>query len=135
MEEKSIKLPLYLYDEKCTLCNRFKMALDRLIGSKVTAVSVYDEEIYRKFPKLNKEECFSEIHLITEEKEILKGEQAMEYLIRMAPGVSKFSWLMESDMGQKAVSYFHDMTSKYRKELKKYCPDCTKNRRHRRPQA
>ena len=119
------KLPILLYDEKCPLCVRFKQSLRRLEdGDKVNFVSIYNDEIYEHY-KLSKEECFEEIHFIKEDKTIIRGEAVIKHIISLYPLASKFSWLLESNMGQKAVHYFHSMTNKMRKDLKRKCPSCT----------
>ena len=124
MEELK-KLPILLYDEKCPLCVRFKESLKRLDGAEdINFVSIYNKEIYTLY-ELSEEECHEQVHFIKENKSILKGEQVIKHLITLYPLVSKFSWLLESNMGQKAVSYFHSMTNKMRKDIKRKCPSCT----------
>jgi predicted DCC family thiol-disulfide oxidoreductase YuxK len=126
MEEKR-QPPILLFDSECHLCVRFKDSLSMVEGAeKITAVSIHDEKIYEEFPALNKEKCQEKVHYITSDSTILVGEEAIEHLIKLYPIVNKFSWLIESNMGRKAVDYFHSMTNKYRKTLIKKCPTCTK---------
>lgn len=126
MEEK-LSAPIILFDSECPLCVRFKDSLKMIEGTeKITPVSIYDEQVYIDFPLLNKEKCESKVHYISSEGHILAGEEALEHLIKLFPIVNKFSWLIESNMGKKAVNYFHNMTNKYRKTLIKKCGTCTK---------
>lgn len=126
MEEKR-QPPILLFDSECSLCVRFKDSLSMVEGAeKITAISIHDEDIYKEYPELNKEKCQEKVHYITSDSTILVGEEAIEHLIKLYPIVNKFSWLIESNMGRKAVDYFHSMTNKYRKTLIKKCPTCTK---------
>lgn len=131
------QLPLLLIDSECSLCVRFEQALKRAVGDKVHTISLYEESLYMHFSELNKDMCLEEIHLITETEAILKGPEAIEYLIGQFPVVKSFSWLIENDMGKKAVDYFYKMTNKYREKLKNFCPECTKDskKKHFRPDA
>ena len=127
MEEKNYKLPILIYDGECSLCCRFKDSLKNLHGTEgILAVSIYDEKIYEAFPDLDKEACEQVVHYITKDNVILSGAEAIEHLIKLFPLVNKFSWLIETDMGKKAVNYFHNMTNKYRQVLKRKCATCTK---------
>lgn len=132
MKQSHYKLPVLIYDEDCPLCVRFMQALERLPGTEaITKIPLQDENLYLHFTEITQDECFEEMHYIDEDGKILKGNQVPEVLIGKFPAVKKFSWLIESQVGQKAIDYFHLMASKYRKHLKKDCPDCKKNRRRR----
>lgn len=127
-QEKN-KLPILVYDHECVLCTRFKQALERLPGSsKLSAVSAHDEDLYTQFPILNREECLQTVHVLDAEGNVRKGADAMAWIIEQFPGATKFTWLLESGMGKKAVEYFHEMASHYRaKSLQKSCPKCNKS--------
>ncbi len=128
MEETSLALPLIIYDSHCSLCKRFTQALQRLPGtSHIHKTSIHNNKLYEEFPQLSKEQCHQVIHLILEDKKVLKGAEAIEYLIEQFPGVSRFSWLIESRMGKKVVSYFHQVTNNARRSLIKRCPACKNN--------
>lgn len=124
MEEKQ-KLPALLFDEECPLCVRFKDSLVRASGfENINMVPVQNEEIYQQYPILNKELCLEVVHLLLDENNVLTGHQVIEYLVKLNPTVQKFSWLIESNMGQKAIEYFHHMTDHYRKLAKQRCQTC-----------
>lgn len=131
MEESNLinqKLPVLFYDDQCTLCLRFKMALDRLPGTdSISKMSIHDDEVYRIFPNLKKDECEKVVHLIDEKNTVLKGPEVITYLLEKFPGVEKFAWLLESNMGQKAIQFFNKIVENYREELQNDCPGCNKN--------
>ena len=107
------------------------MALERIPGTAhITKVSIHEAEIFEHFPQLKIEDCHQLLHLIDEKGTILVGEKAVSYLISQFPGVKKFAWLLESNMGEKTVNFFYEMSEKYRKTLLKRCPGC-KNKRIR----
>ncbi len=126
MEEK-YQVPILIFDDECPLCIRFKDSLARLEGAKkITFISVNDEKLYHDFKDLNKDECKEVVHYISSDSKILKGEEVIAHLAKLYPLVHKFSWLIESDMGKKATSYFHKTTNAYRKMLKRKCASCMK---------
>jgi predicted DCC family thiol-disulfide oxidoreductase YuxK len=121
--------PVIIFDQECPLCVRFKQSLlflDR--GNKFDFVPLQDETIYIKYPILNREECEKDIHILVNEDKFYKGKEALEYLIENYPKVKSFSWLIESESGQKALNFFHDKVSDLRKHLKN-CPRCPKVKR------
>lgn len=126
--EENYQLPILIYDDECPLCKRFKDSLERLEGAKsISFVSVHNDELYKQQPHLNKEDCLQVVHYITSDAKTLKGEEVVTHLAKLYPLVNKFSWLIESNMGQKATSYFHNTTNAYRKLLKRKCPSCMKH--------
>lgn len=133
MKQSHYKLPVLIYDEDCPLCVRFMQTLEKLPGTeRITKIPLQDENLYFHFTEITQDQCFEEIHYIDESGNILKGNQVHEALIGMFPAVKKFSWLIESQMGQKAIDYFHHMASNYRKKLKKECSGCNKKHRIKR---
>lgn len=125
MSEKLPDLPLLIYDSECTLCVRFTQALKRLPGtSDINTVSIHEEKIYEEYPALKKEECHQVVHLILQDGKIIAGPEVLEYLVEQFPGVSKFSWLIESNMGKKTIDYFHKVANKCRQSLIKRCSTC-----------
>lgn len=116
--------PILIFDDKCTLCNRFKMATEHLVGEKVIYRSVHEDALYEEFPYLNKDECETDIHLLIAPKQILVGAEALAWLVERFPGVQKFAWLAKSKAGKKSIEFFHTMTTKYRRSLLNRCPGC-----------
>lgn len=124
MEEKP-KLPILLFDQECPLCVRFKETLIRTEGfENLNPIAYQNDEVYIAYPSLSKENCAAEIHLLLEDESILKGSDALAYLLKLNPSISKFSWLIESNMGKKAIDYFHQMTDYYRQVARKRCSSC-----------
>jgi len=116
---------IIIYDDSCSLCTRFKVALERLPGTeKILMVSVHDENIYASIPQLVKSECLREIHFVDLNLNIFKGKDAMTQVIKRFPLAEKFSWLIESGMGQKAINYFNETAKFYRDHLIKDCKNC-----------
>ena len=126
-----LEKPILIYDAECSLCERFKKALDFIDKEgRIQKVPLQEEWLYEKFTELDKEECLDVSHLIDEKGQILKGPEVVEYLVSFYPGVKHFSWLIESESGKKAVDFFYDKVSQIRKNLKDDCPDCrSKGRR------
>lgn len=115
--------PVILYDPECPLCVRFKQGLEYL-NKDFCFVSARDEEIYKHFPELSRPECLEVVHLITEEKIILKGSQVIDHLINNLPGVSKLAWLLDNDQGKKVKDYFYQKVEELRELSQKKKSDC-----------
>lgn len=118
-----MKLPLLIYDSKCTLCLRFKKALE-FLDKEISFASIYEDEVYQKFPKLNRDECDEVIHLITEEGDILQAGDVITYLVKRTPGVKKFAWLIEKESSQTAIDAFYGKVKEMRDKKRKSCRTC-----------
>ena len=124
-EKNQFPLPCIIYDHKCTLCERFKLALKKIgVDKRYSFASIHEKSIYEQYPELKEDECHQVMHLIDVNGTIYKGPDAITHLISEFPGVSKFSWLIESDMGKKTLDYFYSMVNKCRGHLINKCPDC-----------
>jgi len=119
------QLPLVIYDPDCPLCLRFKQGLE-FLDKSLHFVPVTESWVYESFPELNRQECLEKIHLITQEKKILKGMEVVDYLSNTLPGISKFSWLLESDQGKKAKEFFYQKVEELREISKRKAEsDCS----------
>jgi hypothetical protein len=89
-------------------------------------ISLHDDRVYERYPFLDKKQCKETIHLVLDEKgpEVLVGEKVVEYLISLNPKIQKFTWLIESKMGQKAISFFYHAVNNYRESLLNRCTGC-----------
>ena len=123
-------LPLVLYDPECPLCVRFKQGLEYLDKS-LNFVSVREDEVYTVFPELSRQDCISRVHLITADKEILMGPEVVDYLVKTLPGVSKLSWLLDNEQGQKVKNYFYEKVEELRELTQKKQEECDQCPRRR----
>ena len=126
MEDKHV----LIYDSECSLCVRFKKALEFIDSDhKIQFRSLYEQSVYVDFPELNQEECLETIHLITNDKKILTGSDVIQFLITLNPGVKKFSWLIESESAEKAMNAFYGRLNEMRIMKKRKCFTCGKSYR------
>lgn len=123
-------LPLVLYDPECPLCVRFKQGLEYLDKS-LNFVSVREDEVYTVFPELSRQDCISKVHLITPDKKILTGPEVVDYLVKTLPGVSKLSWLLDNEQGQKVKNYFYEKVEELRELTQKKQEECDQCPRRR----
>lgn len=121
-----MNLPLLIFDSECPLCVRFSQGLKLLDKEgKFNFASVYDDELYKKYPFLNQEECEDVVHLVISEIEILKGGEVLEYLIREIPAVEKLAWLLDSEKTKNAVNAFYKKVNEVRRFVKRRgCTGC-----------
>ena len=129
--KSNYNLPIILFDSECSLCVRFKQSLDRIGASdKYNMVSLHDDHVYELYPFLDKDKCQEAIHLVDENKQVFVGSDTLEHIIKNYPGVSKFSWLIESEMGKKTLDMFYSLSNKYRDSLLNKCPKCKNRHSH-----
>ena len=117
------QLPLILFDPECPLCLRFKQGLEYLDKS-LTFVSAREDEVYRLFPELDRQECLQQVHMITVDRTILKGPLVVDHLVQTLPGVSKFAWLLDNEQGRKVKEFFYQKVEELRELSQKKDTDC-----------
>jgi predicted DCC family thiol-disulfide oxidoreductase YuxK len=124
-QENDYALPIILYDEKCVLCTRFKYAFQKIPGNKkISFVNLHEKRLYQIFSQLNYEQTQQEVHIIDKDGQILKGDQAISFVILLFPIAKKLTWLLESGMGKKALQFFRNASEYYREKLLKECNRC-----------
>lgn len=116
-------LPIILFDPECPLCLRFKQGLE-FLDKTLNFISARDNEIYTKFPELNRQECLEKIHMITSDHRIISGPEVVDELIKTLPGVSKFAWLVENEQGRKVKDFFYKKVEELRELALKKQEDC-----------
>jgi predicted DCC family thiol-disulfide oxidoreductase YuxK len=127
MDDNNNQTAILFYDSECTLCLRFKQSLDRLPGTDVIIKkSVREESTFTDYPQLDRQNCLKEVHLLKPDGTIIKGSDVITFLLEQFPGVKHFAWLIESEMGQKAVAFFNDTVEQYRKAMVNQCGGCNK---------
>lgn len=129
MDETTSPSPIILYDPDCALCQRFKQAIEHLeTENSFQFISVHEPATYERFSELSYEECLKEIHLIEKVGHYIKGKEAIEFIVKKLPAAQKFIWLLDSNVGQKSLDFFHQMSNKYREKIKHFCPGCPTHR-------
>lgn len=125
MSDMKYQLPLLIFDPDCPLCLRFKQGLE-MMNKSISFVPLTDEEIFKAFPILNKEECQLQVHLLVDETKVLKGKEVVDYLLETTPTVSKLSWLLDNPAGDKVKDYFYHKVEELREIVKEKqnCPSC-----------
>lgn len=111
-------LPLILFDPECPLCTRFKQGLEYLDKS-LHFESARNDEVYAQFPELSRQKCLEKVHMITKDMKILSGLEVVDELLKTLPGVSKLSWLLENQQGQKVKDFFYQKVEELRELAKK----------------
>lgn len=116
-------LPVILYDPECPLCLRFKQGLAYL-DKNLTFISARDDAAYKRFPELDRQACLEQVHMITEEGQVLVGSEVVDHLVKTLPGVSKLSWLLENEQGKKVKDFFYQKVEELRELSSKKSSDC-----------
>lgn len=101
-------------------------------GKQIDYKTIYDQGVYVKYPQLSKEKCEAEVHLIDLNGTIYRGGEAIEFLVKLIPGVSKFSWLMDSESSKKAMDMFYGKLNDMRIMKKRKCFTCGSSMKNKR---
>ena len=129
-EELKLSYPLILFDSECPLCVRYKQSLLRLdLDKKFSFTSIHDSETTKYIEvdeSKNANDFKNKLHVFTSSSEFLEGADALSFIVELLPGASKFSWLIESNMGKKAINFFYEMSDQYRRSLLNRCSSCKK---------
>lgn len=118
--------PIILFDPECPLCLRFKQGLE-FLDKNLTFISARDEDIYTRFPELNRQECLAQIHMITKDRVIVRGPEVVDELMKTLPGVSKLAWLLDNEQGKKVKDFFYQKVEELRElshRKDKSCGQC-----------
>lgn len=123
-----LKLPLLLYDAECPLCVRFKQGLERLDAHhRVQFVPLQEEQVFSRFPQLDREACRAKVHYLRENGDVLVGSEVVTELLKHYPGVEKLGWLLDSEVGRKTVDFFYQQVENFRQKAladKESCERC-----------
>lgn len=129
MEKQKVKTPVLLFDQDCPMCVRFKLALERMsFYEEIFFEPYYSELIKQQFPHLCQQELAKDVHLILDDQAMqgLKGAEVIEYLAKHNQSIKKLSWLLESNVGEKASHLFYNTVNKLRESLHNHCANCRK---------
>lgn len=121
-----------IYDAECPLCKRFTQALGIMDSkNRISFKELLDQSVYLKYPQLSQSECAEIVHMIDHKGNIYKGGEVISELAKTIPGVSKISWLIDSESSQKASDFFYNSLNKIRKfqSTMADCPKCQKNKK------
>ncbi len=104
---------------------RFKQSFERLqTKAPLNFIPLTDESVYQAYSFLTQEEAQKTLHLVDENLNVLKGPEAIEYLLKNHPHSEPFLWLIETESGKKAVDYFYKKANSLREAIKAHCPGC-----------
>ncbi len=107
--------PCILYDAQCLFCKRFKQALEKIdTKPHFYYYDVNEEEVFQHFTFLDREECLEKVHLIKEDDIVLVGGDVVAEIGKSLPGISKLSWLLETDISKKTLNVFYETVNKMR---------------------
>lgn len=125
------KIPALFFDSECPLCLRFKQTLEKSGQfSHLHYYDINDSQTFVLFEQINPEMAFSSLHLIDETGLIKEGPEAVKWLIDGHEKVKDWLWLIDNQMGKKAIDFFYNQTNKLRKQLKNNCLGCNNRRDH-----
>ncbi|MBL7665117.1 MAG: DUF393 domain-containing protein [Bacteriovoracaceae bacterium] len=123
------QLPFILYDSECQLCVRFKQGLEMLDKNhQLHFYPLQDAKVFTQFPFLDPQKVEQKVHLVTTEQKVLEGGEVVEYLLKMIPGVEKFSWLLDNNVSKKTMGFFYDTVDFLRKNTHS-CNSCSKDKK------
>ena len=76
-----------IYDGLCGSCKRFKDIIVKLDTEKVfTPVSLHTKKAKQLLPDMPKKKLYSSFHIITPDKKVYSGADALQILLEYSPG-------------------------------------------------
>lgn len=121
MEESDYRNTPYwklLYDAECKYCTTFAVLLhrfDRFKQIEITSLQEYSDNDRT----LSRKELLQEVHLLGRNKEILRGERAVEKIISIIPRAKPLRWMIESRWGKKGTAAVYRSIKRFR-----HCSRC-----------
>ncbi len=120
-----LKLPFLIYDDQCPLCLRFKQGLERMdLNHIITYVPLSSELVFSQYPQLNLEACRAKVHFLRADGTVVTGSEVVVEVIKIIPGVGKLAWLLETDVGKSASTFFFDHIESIRKKIQEKDKSC-----------
>lgn len=112
------------------MCVRFKQGLERWdVDKRVSYVPLDHDEVFERYPQLNRESCAAQVHYLREDGVILTGGEVITELIKHFPAIGKLAWLLETDIGKKTADFFYKQVDSVRQKMKaeeESCGTCRK---------
>jgi len=109
---------LLLFDNECTTCIKFSHFAQRFASSELQVQSLQDYT--QSSNDLLYSDLMKDIHLVSPQKEVFIGNEAMEKLILLFPALKPFQWLLTTQLGKKSSHVIYSSISRFRR-----CRKCT----------
>lgn len=94
------------------------------MDKRVSYCPIQDEDIFKQYPQLDPEACRLKVHYLREDGALLTGSEVVTELLHHFPGVSKFGWLLDSEVGRKTVDFFYQQVEQMRQRMKEKDESC-----------
>ena len=97
---------------------------------RVCYVPLENEEVFIRYPQLQKAECAAKVHYLREDGVVLVGGEVITELLKHYPAIGKLAWLLETEMGKKTVDFFYQQVENVRQKMKadeESCGTCRKD--------
>ena len=77
---------LVIYDGQCKFCRKSRELIGRLdLRGRLSFMRLEDEDVYRRFPSLDRNECKRELKIVLEDGRVLGGGEALIALWSLLP--------------------------------------------------
>lgn len=125
-----LKFPIVLYDSECSLCTRFRQGIE-MIDKNINFhfLSIHSPKAKELSLHFKLDSIHEKMHLIDENFNIHIGSDAITFMTSKLPAVSKFTWLLQTDIGKKTSDFFYDKVNQIRHSMiEKDCHHCSKKK-------
>ncbi len=113
------------YDSNCEICTQIKTLLEKVdLDKKLEFAPISDNSIYEKYQGLNYWDARKTIHLIDDEGNIHKSEQAVIKILEQLRLVSKLGPLLTTKIGIQITALAYQALNEYRLKKIKNCSEC-----------
>lgn len=129
MSLQNTKLPILLFDSECTLCQRFQKGLEKLDrNNTITYISIHSEAVKELTHHFDLSQSNELIHFINIDGQVYKGAEIAPVICQLIPAAKKLTWLLETEVGKKATSFFYKKLQELRESSLNSCPKCKKDK-------
>ncbi len=118
--------PVILYDGHCGFCQKQIASLKKMLGDRALYESFQDPKVLPQYPELNYEECMKEIKLVTPERKVYGGAQAIFYALSLIPLLRPLRWIYPLPLLKQIIDFTYQTVARNRYKLQgRTCPTGT----------
>ena len=116
---------IILFDANCEICRKIKNLLESVDSDGVFQfISIQNHDVYTKYDGINYWEARKTIHIIDENNNVYKSEQAVLKILDQIRLLKPLKPLLKTKLALSVTAIAYEALNKYRLQKIKDCDDC-----------